>query len=224
MFPCRLSLLLGALTALSCGAAPVLPCFVELPMYDPLGKRLSFNVVRVIATMPAETGDLLQSTGPHRMIWKDNRLRYAKGIPITGISITVDGGKDERGRRVGFTEKVALYGCEQRVSLEYGSRGAGVAVSATTVRGRISGCSLSGDWWVRAVPMFGAPASSMVVYEGYLQKANGSFEITASMRGERHIITIGRGRDPIISLGADVVEGGMNNDVGTIDLQGKCPQ
>ena len=72
--------------------------------------------------------------------------------------------------------------------------------------------------------MFGAHTSALVIYEGYFQKANGSFEITASMRGERHIITIGRGRDPIISLGADVVEGGMNNDVGTVDLRGKCPQ
>jgi len=71
--------------------------------------------------------------------------------------------------------------------------------------------------------MFGGLTDARVVHEGYLHKADGSFRITASMQGERHIVVIGRGRDPVISLGVDVVEGGQHNDVGTVDLRGKCP-
>src|SRR5437870_4733768 len=97
-FPVRvglLLLLLGNLTMISCADLPVLPCFVELPMYDPLGNRLTLDVVRVIATVFAEKDDLLQSKGSHRMVWKDNKLHFSKGIPITGIDIAVDGGKDK---------------------------------------------------------------------------------------------------------------------------------
>jgi hypothetical protein len=215
--------LLGMLSFVSCTASPTLHCFLELPVYDAQGNRLNFEVSRVTAIEPPEKDDLLRSNGPHRMIWKDSRLYYSQGVYLTGIEVTLDGGKDSRGRSIQFTEKVALSDCQQRTSLQYGYRDAGLDVAATTVRGRISGCPLDGDWWIRAVPMFGAQASAMVVYEGYLHKSDGSFRITASMQGERHIVVIGRGRAPIASIGVDVVKGGQNNDVGTVDLRGKCP-
>lgn len=71
--------------------------------------------------------------------------------------------------------------------------------------------------------MFGGQTDARIVHEGYLDKTDGSFRITASMQGERHIIVIGWGPDPVISLGVDVVAGGRDNDVGTVDLRGKCP-
>jgi hypothetical protein len=174
MFPGYSVLMLGALNALSCASPPALPCFVELPIYDATGNRLSLDVVKVTAVEPPEEGDLLRSNGRNHMVWKDNRLYFAQRSHTTGIELTVRGGNDERGRQVGFTERVALYGCQQRASLQYGARGAGVDVASTTVRGRISGCTVSGDWWVRAIPMFGAQTSAFVVHEGYSQKTNGS--------------------------------------------------
>jgi hypothetical protein len=211
------------LTALSCAGAPPLPCFVELPIYDAQGNRITLEVVKVTAIEPPEKGDLLRSNGPHRMVWKDNRLYFAQGIAVTGIEVTLDGGRDARGRRVGFTQKLELYDCQQRVSLEYGERDAGGDVAATTVRGRISGCPLDGDWWIRAMPMFGPHYFSRALFDGYVRKSDGSVSIIASMQGERHVIVVGHGRDPIISFSFDVVEGGRNNDFGTIDLRGKCP-
>src|SRR5579872_2872723 len=108
-----LFLLLGTLTALSYAGSPALPCFVELPIYDAEGNRLNLEVIKVTAIEPAEKDDLLRSHGRSQMVWKDNRLYFAQGIPVTGIEVTVEGGKDARGRPVRFTEKVALYGCQQ---------------------------------------------------------------------------------------------------------------
>jgi len=211
-------------TRLLFAASSTLPCFVELPLYDAQGNRLAFEVVNVRALELPEKGDLLKSRGPHRMVWKDNRLYFSQGIPITGLELTLDGGRDTRGRSVRFIRKIELFGCQQRTSLQHGNREAGVDVSATVVKGRIYGCPLDDAWWIRALPMYGTQDRPTVVYDGYLRKSDGYFEIKASMRGERHIVIVGRGRDPITSIGVDVVEGGTNNDVGNVNLRGKCPK
>jgi hypothetical protein len=72
--------------------------------------------------------------------------------------------------------------------------------------------------------MFGPHIGARAVYDGYVRKSDGTVSITASMTGERYIIVVGWGRDPIISFAFDVVEGGRSNDFGTIDLRARCPK
>jgi hypothetical protein len=88
------------------------------------------------------------------------------------------------------------------------------------MRGRITGCPTAGDWWVRVMPMFGV-FRDFLPHEGYVSPKDGSFTVSGSMRGERHLVAIGRGREALKVLGFDVVEGGRN-DVGVIDLSTVC--
>ena len=170
-------------TGLLSAASSTLPCFVDLPLYDAQGNRLAFAVVKVTALEPPEKGDLLKSSGPHRMVWKDNRLYFSQGIPVTGLELTLDGGRDGQGRSMRFIRKIELFACQQRTSLQHGNREAGVDVSGTVIKGRIYGCPLDDAWWIRALPMYGAQDRPTVVYDGYLRKSDGSFEIRSSMRG-----------------------------------------
>jgi hypothetical protein len=69
--------------------------------------------------------------------------------------------------------------------------------------------------------MFGGyddPAS----YEGYVA-ADGAFELTSSLRGERTIFVVGRDKQPVKAFGVDVIAGGKNN-AGAVDLSGSCPK
>jgi hypothetical protein len=120
-----------------------------------------------------------------------------------------------------FKAKVPILSCNQRTSLQYGERDTGADVSATRITGRITGCPLSGDWWIRAMPMFGGNEFKPS-FEGRIFAADGSFLMEASFRGERHIVVIGKNKDPVKAFGMSLTAGGLN-DAGVVDLRGTCP-
>jgi hypothetical protein len=70
------------------------------------------------------------------------------------------------------------------------------------------------------MPMFGGHEGPNI--EGYIQSVDGRF-LLSCFRGERHIVVIGRDKQPIKTFGIDVVAGGKN-DIGVVNLTGLCPK
>jgi hypothetical protein len=131
--------------------------------------------------------------------------------------------KNEQGTKI--VMRVALMHCQQRMSVEYGGIREGLGtgdVRWSRISGKITGCKLVGDWWIRAVPMFGSH-DSPVIHEGFINLSDGVFSIVSTIHGERHIIVIGRDKEPLKVLGFDAAEGGRN-DIGVIDMRDSCPK
>jgi hypothetical protein len=201
-------------------AAESLPgCSLEVPVYDARGERLSF---RISAVSPeGESGvDLLNTRErEYRVVAKGEKLYFqASFIGKRRLQLVLENGE---GRKI--TTYVAITHCQQRTSVEYGGARDGTLgtgdVAYSMVGGRLTGCELVGDWWIRAMPMFGGQ-DSPVIYEGFIRRDDGVFSI-ASSHGERHIIVIGKGKQPVRVLAFDVVEGGLN-EIGVVDLTGSC--
>ncbi|MBS1827467.1 MAG: hypothetical protein JST93_19280 [Acidobacteria bacterium] len=117
-----------------------------------------------------------------------------------------------------------LGSCRQRTSMRFGLKETGLCVSSTRVKGRIAGCRIEGDWWIRAMPMFGD--SGNLYDESSINPATGEFTISSTFTGARHVFVIGRGKDPIHAFAFNVTQGGTleMNDVGVVPLGGLCPQ
>jgi hypothetical protein len=69
--------------------------------------------------------------------------------------------------------------------------------------------------------MFGTPDESAAV-QGYIRQSDGVFRIFFP-NGERLIVVIGRGRDPLKVFAVNVTAG-SKNDIGTVDLADSCPK
>jgi hypothetical protein len=85
--------------------------------------------------------------------------------------------------------------------------------------GQLKGCNFDGDWWVRAVPMFGGQ-DKLFVIDGYVS-SGGKFSLTLAY-SVRHLIVIGKGKKPIKVLGVDVTTD-QPIDAGLIDVGNQCP-
>jgi hypothetical protein len=80
---------------------------------------------------------------------------------------------------------------------------------------------MAGDWWLRAMPMFGGH-EERTAYEGYVHPSDATFALTAGLFGERHLLVLGHGKFPVKTFSVDVTVG-TKNDVGVIDLSATCP-
>lgn len=205
------------LTCCSVFGASKSACFADIPVYDAFGNKLPFVIASVFKAGEQQLGDLLQlqnqryglkAVGP--------RLYYPE--PAIGTLLEV---KLEGPNRVTTKTQVAIHACHQRSSVQFGRLDTGADVRTSTLNGHISGCNLVGDWWIKATPMFGEYAEAGA-YEGLIG-SDGAFDITASMRGGRYIVVVGKGREPVKAFSAEVSIGGKN-DAGIIDLRGFCPK
>jgi hypothetical protein len=142
------------------------------------------------------------------------RLLFDESVISASIEVTLSGGNGAE-----IKKRVTLMECQQRWSVQYGILDTGRDVAWSTVTGRMLGCTLTGDWWIRAVPMYeDGPISN-----GHVRLTDGSFSVPVGTRGGRHILVIGKDRTPVKVLGFDVVAGGKN-DTGVVDLSGSCPK
>ncbi len=193
-------------------------CFVDLPVYDAAGERMSTNITAVRRAGQDNSIDfLLTNQSEYRMTAAGDRLYFPERAISAVVEITMT-----LKSRVSIKRRVALMGCQQRTSLQFGQADSGADVRTSTIKGRIAGCSTVGDWWIRAMPMFGGH-DDPATYEGYIRGKDGVFLLTASLRGERHIIIIGKDKQPIKVLAFDVVVGGQN-EIGSVDISGLCPK
>lgn len=192
-------------------------CVLELPVYDSVGNRLDFKVTRLSPEGNAQANLLSTNITGFSARVTGERVSFSDRSLIGRVILaTLEG----TGRRK-VVQRVFLMQCPQRVSIRYGESAAYGDFTYVTIRGHASGCRLDGDWWVRAMPMFGWP-SSPAALEGYIQP-DGAISLSGQMTGERHIVVVGRDKQPVKTLAIDVVVGGKN-DIGEVDLSGSCPK
>ena len=189
---------------------------MELPVYDSTGNRTPFRVVSVAPEQ--NPGINLLERVPELIRAEGTDIWFSSGKHVMGRPMIVEP-RNHAGSDLSTT--IYLSQCPQRHSLRVGVSETGLGdVSGETIRGRLTGCRFTGNWWVRAMPMFGEGEGPETVFEGYIHP-NGEFSLSGGMHGERHILIFGSGRRPVFALGFDVVLAGENL-LGVIDLSGKC--
>jgi hypothetical protein len=206
--------LLGAIYA----SGQSVPCSAELPVYGPKGEKLDFKIVAV--TPEGDTTNLLGAGGKaYHVASKGIRLYFPKSmIGARPLRVVL---ADDKGTRI--TARVPLTGCNQRFSQRRGILDTGADVAWSTARGRLIGCTWNGDWWIRAFPMFGGTNVGVYYAEAPVDARDGSFTVEISSLGERFLFVVGKDRDPLHVFAADFVSGGKN-DLGQMDLSGRCPK
>lgn len=210
-----LLVLLPLLNAGSAGSVPP-PCFLQVSLYDARGNPLPFKITEVA---PVERGP-----GTNLLAMKESQLRLAAGSQQLLFPERALGADLEMtltyGDRLGGKARVTLAECQQRWSVQGGWLTSELDTSGATVSGRLAGCALVGDWWIRAMPMYGGQG---IISDGYINRGNGAFRVPVATTGGRHILVIGKEKTPLKSLGIDVTAG-EKNDTGLVDLSGSCPK
>jgi len=192
-------------------------CFADIPVYDAFGYMQPFVISSVFKAGERHLGDLLRlKDRRYGLLSVGERLYFSESAIGALLEIRLEGPNGAM-----TTTQVALNTCAQRSSVQYGGLDSGADVRTSSVTGHISGCNVNGDWWIKAIPMFGE-YSQVGAYEGRI-RTDGMFAIVASMRGGRYIVVIGKDREPVKAFSAEVIIGGKN-DVGDVGLRGLCPK
>ena len=89
------------------------------------------------------------------------------------------------------------------------------------VKGRIAGCPIAAEWWVRLVPMFGSEQSS-VIWDAKVG-GDGRFQFRSPQSGVRHILLVLKDRMLVASRAVDLTQGQLH-DLGTIDVSSGCEE
>lgn len=203
----------ACLVSVSCTEEP--PCRLYLPVYDQFGDRLhQFRVTRLTPLQNPQVN--LLALFPHKVRRAGNdQLIVDRSLLGRELQVTLE---DQQGARI--TQPLFFTECFERVSFRVGlTAGYGDSVRELVI-GRLTGCRFTGDWWVRAINMFG-PWTAPAIPEARVEE-NGSFRLKGYMLGERHIVVIGKDKWPVEAVGVNIQEGGIN-DLGTLDLSGRCP-
>jgi len=199
-------------------AAQLPACSLDVPVYGPKGERLPFKITAATLEGEKDTDLFTIRQEEYRVLARGDRLYFRPGfIGKRRLTLVLENGKGGK-----ITTHVALMHCQQRASVELGGISALVTgdVRLSKASGRLTGCKLVGDWWIRAMPMFGAswPPAAL---EGHIGK-DGTFVLSVQ-NGERHLVIIGKDKQPVKVVGVDVIEGRVN-EMGVVDLRGSCPK
>jgi hypothetical protein len=166
-------------------------CRLRVLVFDQFGDRQPWRIGRV--TFEEEPKLNLKKFAPGLFFTVGDEVIFPK-CRANGVRFIVTL-SDGSGKTV--VAKIPLVQRRQTVRLRVGESEAYGDVAWSTVRGRITGCRTSGEWWVRSMPMFGATgAAGLWVAEGEVAP-DGSFELSGSLAGERHILVVGKGKEPV---------------------------
>ncbi|MEQ9069589.1 MAG: hypothetical protein RLO18_22840, partial [Gimesia chilikensis] len=92
------------------------------------------------------------------------------------------------------------------------------------IRGKLAGCRLTGDWWLRGAPLFQGGVYAYL--EGYVDLEDGTFWLPAT-DPVRHLLIFGRDQEPIFATAVNVLlgpSGGVQDmDLGDVDIGSSCP-
>jgi hypothetical protein len=191
-------------------------CVIEFPVYDPFGTRLAFKISRV---SPQGNPKLnLLSATPPPFTSKGDRVFFSN-LSLIGrnLEVVLDGPKGAQ-----VTARTPVTACRLRRSLFWGISDAGPDVNGIAVSGRLSGCQFGGDWWVRALPLFGGhEGEGNYTVDGYVE-SDGRFMLVLGPLGVRRLLIIGHAKDPVRAIAVDVTQG-KPTDLGIIDISGACP-
>lgn len=196
---------------------PQPPCVLMVPVYGPFGDRLPFRITRVSPEENRNLNLLSAERNGFKLTGNGDTILFpTTEIVGRAIEVTLEGPKGAV-----VTSKMVVTSCRLRRSLFFGQSDKGLDVSGLTITGRLSGCRFAGDWWVRAAPMFGGHERVHVV-DGYVQ-SDGAFYLILGAYGVRHLLIIGKNKQPIKVVGIDMTIGKVTN-VGAINLGGQCPR
>ena len=187
-------------------------CPIDLPVYDPAGQMIPFTVTRVAPEHRSEM-NLLESQPRLFDNTKGRLLLLDKTLLGRAVIVTLENAEHKT-----ITNRIVLMQCPQRVSLRFGVAEGYGDLEFQRIQGRLTGCQF-GDWWIRALPMFGA-SSPPAAIEGFIRE-DGTFSMSGAMSGERHIIVVGRGKEPIRAFGLNVNASRLN-DAGSVDVSNGC--
>jgi len=195
---------------------PAPPCVVEVPVYSPSGYLLPFRVTRVTPSQD-KASDLLSigrvfkttTANGYRVIFSSDKIVSRE------IEVTLQDPK-----RVTVKTHFVVTSCRLRRSVFLGQSDTAADVTGIGMTGQLKGCKFDGDWWVRAVPMFGGHDKVFVI-DGYVH-SDGNFWLVFGY-GVRHLLIIGKGKEPIKTIALDAT-GDKRIDAGIIDLNGLCPK
>jgi hypothetical protein len=162
---------------------------VDLPVYNETGDRLEFTIVQV---SPSDNANLnLLTVRPKDIKAAHGQLRLLNRQLLNRVIVVTL--KNSAGVKI--TRQIFLMQCSQRVSLRVGASEAYGDFAFETLTGRFTGCSFTGDWWVRATNMFGS-SSSPSPLEASVER-DGSFSLSGQMNGERHLLVVGKAKEPL---------------------------
>ena len=192
-------------------------CQVELVVVNGYGDPLEFTISRVVPS--GKRLDLLTHpellnfapTNKHVLVFSKDTYAFLSPLDLF---LRTSGQKFPNMHRVTVTD------CPQRITIvtEPSLVGPNDSVG-TLVVGKIQGCKMKGDWWVKVYPMFGSEKTDAAV-EGTV-RLDGTFRASGFMGGQRSLLVVGRGKEPIEVIGANIYTGKINQ-LGTIDLTNRC--
>lgn len=191
-------------------------CAIQFAVYDPAGNALDFRITRV----SAEKGDKvnLLRVDPKIMTAKGSVLLFSdRKILGRSLEVLLEGPKG-----IKLSKIAVVTACRLRLPFFFGVSDTGSDVNGIFVKGRLSGCSFTGDWWVRGVPMFGGHEGWADYPVDALVESDGTFSLVLGALGVRRILIVGHGKEPLKAVAVDVTQG-RNSDVGVIELKGLCP-
>lgn len=188
-------------------------CTLDLPVYNAFGERIEFTITAVTPTDKPDA-NLLRLRPKEVRRLSNSQLDLDRSILGRMISVTLT---NRTGTKI--TESVPFMQCQQRTSFRVGRSEAYGDTAGETIKGRLTGCQFTGDWWIRATNMFGVDVPRGPIETRVEQ--DGSFSLIGPMAGERHVIVIGKDKTPLAVFGTNVTEAGQN-DLGTLDMSGRC--
>lgn len=192
---------------------------MDVPVYDPQGNYLPYQVSRVFIEEEKKTLDLLGRTIDGMSITSSGSwILFSTDQIVRGRTFKVTLTSP---RRKPITQEVFANSCQARWSIVSESLDQGADSAGVSIRGYLSGCQFSKDWWIRLMPMFGGQ-NHYVGEEGHVRES-GFFDFGYSAgSGDRHLMVIGRGKEPIKVIPANIVLGGPVINLGIVDLKGFC--
>jgi hypothetical protein len=186
-------------------------CRLTLPLFDEIGRPIDKTVLEIRGEGRNEN-----LIGPPHSIFsiRGGEIIFPAKVIGRTINVVMMSAKGK------VYKWVVVMACIQRTSLQTGQSDAGPDVSWSRASGVFSGCALHGDVWVRMVPMFDSHKG--LNHEGVVEGRTGQFSITSNFSGERHILILGRGKDPIAVFGVNLTVG-RDNPLGEFKLNRPCP-
>lgn len=214
--------LLSFMCSLLASAQSPLECFVEFAGYDPQGKRLPLveiasagsiderymlvNITREFALEPLD----------RRPTISGNRLYFPRVMMGLGpIGVIVHAPNAGSGQKI-----LSITACRQAESIFVGDVWPQTSEALfTKFTGRVTGCSLVGDWWVRSELLFG----NTQPYESSIDAETGKFLILANGTA-RHLIVVGKGSNPVKAF-TRFYKGHIDGvNLGLLDISDSCPR
>ena len=196
-------------------------------VYDSNGNRIIFSIEKAVDVISGK--DVLLYPGAAKLgrdhdtiMFQNESMAFDRKYLLTLnklAPVQISDRQSVRNRH--FTSEILISGCSQRISIVSPPALTGMVDSVGLFAiGRVVGCKIDGDWWVRAYPMFGTE-SSIAAVEGSIQP-DGNFRIRGFMLGQRAIVFVGMGKHALKVLSADLHEETFN-DLGTLEMGATCP-